>query len=168
MTENFERKIPQGDDHERAVCRDCGFIAYENPKVIVGSVVSYEDKILLCKRAIDPRSGYWTIPAGFMELGETCREGAAREAIEEANADIEVGDMLAVYTITHISQVQMFFRSILKEPKFSAGIESLEVALFDWDDIPWDNLAFPTAKWALKTWKENQSREVAEPDLRMA
>ena len=167
MAENFERTIPEGDDHLRLVCRDCGFINYENPKLVVGSVVSYGDQLLLCRRAIEPRKGYWTLPAGFMEMGETCREGAAREAMEEANAAVEVGDTLGIYTITRISQVQVFFRSILKTPDFSAGIESLEVKLFDWDDIPWDEIAFPTAKWALKAWRENLDREVAVPDLEM-
>jgi ADP-ribose pyrophosphatase YjhB (NUDIX family) len=165
MSENFQRIVPEGDDHERQVCGDCGFINYENPKLIVGAVVSYRDQVLLCRRAIEPRKGYWTVPAGFMEMGETCREGAAREALEEANADIEVGDTLGIYTISRISQVQVFFRSELKSPEFSAGIESLEVALFSWDDIPWDEIAFPTAIWALRAWKKSVGKEVVVPDL---
>lgn len=148
--DNFERTIPEGDDHERMVCGDCGFIAYENPKLIAGAVVMHGDKVLLCKRAIHPQKGKWTLPAGFMEMGETPPEGAAREAYEEARAKIKITDLLAVYTVKRISQVQMFYRASLPEPVFEPGPESTDVALYDWADIPWDDLAFPSVIWALK------------------
>ncbi|WP_459557587.1 NUDIX hydrolase [Lacunimicrobium album] len=150
----FDRKIPTGEDRERLVCRDCGFINYENPKVIVGAVCTWEDKFLLCKRAIPPRMGYWTMPAGYMELHETAEQGAAREAIEEANAHIAIDALLAVYSIPRISQVQLIYRARLIRPEFSPGPESLDVQLFSYDQIPWDELAFPSVTWALQHFKE--------------
>ena len=150
----FDRKIPTGEDCERLVCRDCGFINYENPKVIVGAVCTWEDKFLLCKRAIPPRMGYWTMPAGYMELHETAEQGAAREAIEEANAHIAIDALLAVYSIPRISQVQLIYRAKLITPEFSPGPESLDVQLVRYDDIPWDSLAFPSVNWSLKHFKE--------------
>jgi len=145
----FSQKVPEGDNHLRAVCDTCGFINYVNPKIVVGAVVSYEDSILLCKRAIDPRIGYWTIPAGYMEERESTEQGAMREAEEEACAKIQIDSMLALYNIPRISQVQVIYRAQLLEPKFAAGTESLEVRLFHWNEIPWDNLAFPSVHWAL-------------------
>lgn len=147
--ENFSRAVPEGDDHERMVCGDCGFIAYENPKIITGSVVTFGDKILLCKRAINPQKGRWTIPAGFLELGESPEGGAMREAWEEARAKIAIHDLLAVYTVLHISQVHLMYRAELAEEKFEPGHESLQVALFAWEEIPWDELAFPSVYWVL-------------------
>ncbi|GLQ07825.1 NUDIX hydrolase [Sneathiella chinensis] len=155
----FEKKIPDGDTMERQVCTDCGWVHYENPKVVVGSVVTFEDRFLLCKRAIHPRKGFWTLPAGFMEQHETTEEGARREAREEANADIRIRDLLAVYNVTHISQVQIMYRATLDRPEFSAGEESLDVRLFSWDEIPWNDLAFPTVYWAL-----HQFRDTAHED----
>ena len=112
------------------VCPDCEYVAYENPKVVVGVVATWEDKLLMCKRAIEPRLGYWTLPAGFMEMGETPQEGAAREAWEEAYAKLEIIDLLAVYSLRHISQLQLFYRARLLSPDVSAGPESEEVGLF--------------------------------------
>ena len=146
---SFSRRIPDGDSLPRAVCDHCGFINYENPKIVVGSVVTYQDKFLMCRRAIEPRRGYWTLPAGFMEKGETSEQGAQREAREEANAEIRIRDLLAVYNIPRISQVQLMYRAELVDPEVSAGEESLEVAFFTWDEIPWDELAFPSVYWAL-------------------
>ena len=103
------REIPQGDNRERLVCPDCSYVAYENPKLVVGVVATWEDKILLCRRAIEPRCGFWTLPAGFLENGETPEEGAAREAWEEAYAELEIVDLLALYSLPHISQLQLFF-----------------------------------------------------------
>jgi len=150
----FIRQIPEGDDRERLMCPDCGHVAYENPKVVVGSVIAEGDHILLCRRAIEPRAGFWTIPAGYMELGETVEEGAAREAWEEAQVRITLDGVLAVYSIARIGQVQVIFRARFAEPGFAAGPESLEVASFHWSDIPWDELAFPSVHWALKAWRE--------------
>jgi ADP-ribose pyrophosphatase YjhB (NUDIX family) len=151
------RTIPDGDTRERMVCPDCGFIAYENPKVVVGSVVVSGDRFLLCRRAIEPRRGYWTLPAGYLEVNESTMAGAAREAFEEARARIAIEGLLAVYDIPRISQVQVIYRARLAEPAFEAGPESLEVQLFAWDEIPWDALAFPSVHWSLhhfKNWQE--------------
>jgi ADP-ribose pyrophosphatase YjhB (NUDIX family) len=125
------RRILEGDNRERLVCPDCDFVAYENPKIVVGSVVAEGDRILLCRRAIEPRSGFWTIPAGYMEMGETVTEGAQREAWEEARARIAIDGVLAVYSIARLGQVQVIFRAGLAEPGFAAGPESLEVRQFD-------------------------------------
>jgi ADP-ribose pyrophosphatase YjhB (NUDIX family) len=151
------RTVPEGDDRERLVCPDCGWIEYDNPRIVVGSVVTWEDRFLLCRREIEPRRGYWTIPAGYLELGETIMEGAAREAYEEACARIEIEGLLAVYNIPRISQVQMFFRAHLTAPDFAPGPESQEVALYDWAAIPWDDLAFPSVRWALDHFRESEA-----------
>ncbi|SDD34988.1 NUDIX hydrolase [Kordiimonas lacus] len=160
---NFHHTVPEGDERERLVCRDCGFIAYENPRIIAGSVVEHDGKILLCKRAIFPQKGKWTIPAGFLEVGESPDEGAAREAYEEAMAHIEIRDLLAVYSVRHISQVHMMYRATLKSPDFAPGIESQEVGLFAWDDIPWDELAFPSVHWVLGHYREAQGKSGFAP-----
>ncbi|KPL53138.1 NUDIX hydrolase [Prosthecomicrobium hirschii] len=145
----FRRSVPDGDTVERNVCRDCGFVAYENPKLVVGSVVRAGSAILLCRRAIEPRRGYWTLPAGYLELGETPEDGARREAFEEAGAEIRLHALLAVYSVPRISQVQLIYRAELAGP-FAAGPESLEVRLFEPDELPWSELAFPSVEWALE------------------
>ena len=147
---HFVESIPEGDNRVRKTCSDCGYIAYENPKVVVGAVCTWEDKILLCKRAIEPRIGYWTIPAGYLELNETFAEGAIREAWEEALTHIEITGVLGVYEIPRISQIYVVHHAKLTELKFSPGVESQEVILTEWRDIPWDQLAFPSVAWALK------------------
>ena len=147
---SFETRIPEGDNRHRQVCSDCGFIAYENPKVVVGAVVTFEGKILLCRRAINPRAGFWTLPAGYMELQESAEAGAMREAYEEARARIAIDQLLGAYTIPRLSQVQLIYRARLTDPAISAGPESLDVGLFAWADIPWDELAFPSVRWALR------------------
>lgn len=157
----FVRRIPEGDDRERLMCPDCGHVAYENPKVVVGSIVAEGDTVLLCRRAIEPRSGFWTIPAGYMEMGETVEEGARREAWEEARARIALEGVLAVYSIARLGQVQVIFRARFAEPGFEAGPESIEVRPFAWDEIPWDELAFPSVRWALKAWREGPAGAVA-------
>lgn len=143
------RQVPPGDDRPRLTCPDCGFVVYENPKVVVGSVVSWEGRILLCRRAIPPRTGFWTIPAGYLELNETSTEGAVREAWEEARARIAIDALLAVYNIPRISQVQLIYRARLLSPEVAAGEETQEVALFEWPELPWEELAFPSVAWAL-------------------
>jgi ADP-ribose pyrophosphatase YjhB (NUDIX family) len=152
----FTRAVPEGDDRERLVCADCGFVLYDNPKIVVGSVVRWGDKILMCRRAIDPRKGFWTLPAGYLELNETTRAGAEREAWEEARAKIEIEGLLAIYDIARLSQVQLIFRARLVDETVSAGPESLEVGLFGWDEIPRDDIAFPSVRWALAHEKEAQ------------
>lgn len=150
----FEQIIPDGDDRNRSVCTACGFVNYQNPKVVVGSIATWDKKILLCKRAIEPRKGYWTLPAGYLELGETAEDGAVREAWEEARARLRIERLLAVYSVPRISQVQLMYRAALESPEFSPGPESAEVTLASWDDIPWADIAFPTVGWALRHYRE--------------
>ncbi|MEM7693931.1 MAG: NUDIX hydrolase [Pseudomonadota bacterium] len=149
MTPTFEKRVPKGDDRVRDVCAACGFVAYDNPKIVVGAVVHYGASVLLCRRAIEPSRGLWTIPAGYMEHGETPDDGARREAHEEAAARIVIDGLLAVYAITRIGQVQLIYRAHLASPAFAPGPETLELGLFAPDEIPWDDLAFPTVRWAL-------------------
>lgn len=156
---DFSHRTPEGDDKERLVCNGCGFVNYVNPKIVVGAVTEWDGKILMCRRAIEPRKGFWTLPAGFMEEGETTEQGAMREAREEANADLEIVSLLAVYSIPRISQVQLMYKARLCSPDVSAGVESLEVAFFDWDEIPWNEIAFPSVVWALNHYR--QVRDVA-------
>ncbi|EFH10636.1 NUDIX domain-containing protein [Pseudoroseomonas cervicalis] len=163
MTERFHRITPEGEDRERLTCADCGFIAYENPKIVAGAVVVSEGRVLLCRRAIAPRPGFWTLPAGYMELGETVAEAAQREVWEEARARIALEGILAVYSIARIGQVQILFRAHLAEPGFAAGPESLEVRLFHWEEIPWDEIAFPSVHWALRHWHEGRGQPLAAP-----
>lgn len=139
-------KIPAGDTLPRYVCDTCSTIHYQNPKMIVGCIAEWENRILLCRRAIEPRYGLWTVPAGFMENGETTAQGAARETLEEANARVEVGPLYALYNIPHINQVYLLFRARLLDLDFSAGAETLETRLCDEADIPWDALAFATVR----------------------
>jgi len=134
----------------RAVCPACGHIQYENPKIVVGCIPVLGERIVMCKRAIEPRYGLWTLPAGFMEMNETAAEGAAREALEEANAKVEIEELYTVFSIPHISQVYMMFRARLIDPDVSPGIESLEVRLVKEEEIPWDTLAFAMVKRTLE------------------
>ncbi|WP_282604999.1 NUDIX hydrolase [Pelagibius sp. Alg239-R121] len=147
--QSFEQRIPDGDDRLRRVCSDCGFVDYENPKVVVGAVATWGDKILLCRRAIEPRVGYWTLPAGYLEVQESAIDGACREAWEEARAKLDIDQLLAVYAIPRISQIQLIYRARLVSPDVSAGPETQELDLFAWDDIPWNDIAFPSVHWAL-------------------
>jgi ADP-ribose pyrophosphatase YjhB (NUDIX family) len=162
------RTVPEGDNRERLVCVDCGFVQYDNPKIVVGAVVLWQGQVLLCKRAIEPRIGYWTLPAGYLELGESPIEGAAREVREEACAEIAIDALLAVYSVPRISQVQLIYRAALAALNFGPSPESLEVALFDWDAIPWDQLAFPTVAWALAAWRRVGDAAVFAPDVNPA
>jgi ADP-ribose pyrophosphatase YjhB (NUDIX family) len=150
-------KVPDGDLLPRHVCENCGAIHYQNPKLVVGSVPVYDGRILLCKRGIEPRLGYWTIPAGFMENDETLEAGAAREAREEACIDVEIGSLLLVANVTHARQVHVFFRSRMRTPDFAVTHESLEVALIDEADIPWADLAFPSTEYALRRFVEDRA-----------
>ena len=153
-------RIPEGDNQPRLVCDDCGFINYVNPKVVVGAVGVWEDRVLLCRRAIEPRVGYWTIPAGYLEVNETPIDGAKREAREEANAELDINALLAVYSVPRISQVQLIYRADLVSPEIRPGIESQDALLCAWEDIPWDELAFPSVHWALGAFQD--IRDVAE------
>ena len=140
------RKVPPGDSLPRYVCDACNTIHYQNPRMVVGCIVEWDDRILLCRRAIEPRYGLWTVPAGYMENGETMHQGAIRETLEEATARVEVGPLYAIYNIPHINQVYILFRARLLEHDFRAGAETLDVNLFAERDIPWDQLAFATVR----------------------
>ena len=145
-------RIPEGDTVPREVCGACGAIHYRNPKVVVGCLAVWEDRVLLCRRAIEPRHGLWTLPAGFMENGESLAAGAARETIEEARARVDVGELYTVISLPQISQVYMMFRSRLLDLDFGPGPESLEVRLFEEDEVPWDRLAFRTIARTLRNF----------------
>ena len=150
-------KIPPGDNRERHVCQACETIHYLNPKIVSGCVLNWGDRILLCRRAIEPRYGLWTLPAGFMETGETTLEAAAREALEEANAIADNLVLYGVYNLKHISQVYMMFRGNLRQGQASPGDESLEVKLVAEHEIPWPELAFPVVRETLERYLEERS-----------
>ncbi len=146
--------IPEGDNRPRYVCAQCETIHYQNPKLVVGSIPVWDEdgqvRVLLCKRAIEPRHGYWTLPAGFMENAETTAEAAVRETIEEAGADIEIGDLFSMLNVAQVHQVHLFYLARLRTLSFAPGVESLEVQLFAEHEIPWDDLAFPTIRKTLE------------------
>ena len=149
-------RVPTGDSLARYICTACHTIHYENPKMVVGSIPAWEDKILMCRRAIEPRYGFWTLPAGFMENHESTEQAAIRETHEEAHAEIEIGPLYTVWSIPHISQVHLFFRSRLLNLDFKAGSESLEVALFREAEMPWEQLAFASVRDTLKHYYSDQ------------
>lgn len=145
-----QTQIPAGDSRPRAVCTRCAAIHYVNPKIVLGTIPVWQDQVLLCRRAIEPRYGLWTLPAGFMEVGESTADGAMRETIEEAGATIALGPLFSVFDIPHVDQVHMFYLAQLKDPNFSPGTESLEARLFGEHEIPWPEIAFRTITATLK------------------
>jgi len=151
-----EWRIPAGDSLPRHVCAACGAVHYQNPKMVVGCIAEWEDKILLCRRSIEPRHGLWTVPAGFMENGETTHEGALRETLEEANARVEIGPLYALHNLPYANQVYLIFRARLLDLDFSPGAETLEVRLFDEAEIPWDQIAFRTVRRTLTRYYEDR------------
>ena len=151
-TSKLEHRIPDGDTLPRFVCGECGTIHYQNPKIVVGCLPEWEGGVLLCKRAIEPRHGLWTLPAGFLENGETLMDGALRETLEEAHARVELGALYTVISLPQINQVYMIFRSRLLDLGFGPGAESLEVRLFDESEIPWESLAFRTITRTLRNY----------------
>lgn len=153
--ENVSYRIPDDDNRERAVCDACGTVHYRNPLLVVGCVAERDGKVLLCKRSIEPRYGYWTVPAGFMELGETLAEGAARETLEEALAAVEIGHQFASVDVVDAGQVHVFFTGRLTGD-FGVGEESMDAALFSEDEIPWDDLAFKSGRFALQKYFEDR------------
>ena len=160
--------IPDGDNRERFVCDTCHEIHYQNPKNVVGCLLEWQGKVLLCKRAIEPRYGYWTLPAGFMENNETVMEGAAREAFEEAHAVAEDLRLYGVYNLPRISQVYLMFAGRLKDGYAAAGDESLDVKLFDESEIPWKELAFPVVVETLQRFferRDEHSKDVYLADI---
>lgn len=153
-----ELRIPTGDDRERHVCVQCETIHYQNPRVIVGCLPVAGERILLCKRAIAPRLGYWTLPAGFLENGETTLAGAQRETWEEAHAQVNNAELYRIFDLPHINQIYMFYRGELIDNRFGAGTESLEVELFLPDEIPWPQLAFPVVVETLREYIADRAR----------
>lgn len=151
-------RTPEGDHVPRHICAACGTIHYQNPKMVVGCIPEWEDKILLCRRAIEPKYGLWTLPAGFMENGETTLEGAARETWEEAGARIEIDSLYTLFNLPHINQVYMMFRARLLDLNYQSGIESLETRLFSEAEIPWDQIAFRTVRATLELYFADRRR----------
>jgi ADP-ribose pyrophosphatase YjhB (NUDIX family) len=160
-----ELRVPHGDDRERHVCGDCGYIHYLNPKIVVGTVPIWKEQVLLCKRAIEPRYGLWTLPAGFMEEGETLEEGALRETLEEANARVTIEQMYVTLSLPQISQVYVLFRATLDDLDFSSGSESLDVKLFDESSIPWEALAFRTIEQTLRHYFADRKQGAFVPHI---
>lgn len=163
-----KQEIPQGDNRLRKVCSQCAYIHYENPKNVVGCLLEWQGKVLLCKRAIEPRYGFWTLPAGFMENNESTLEGAAREAFEEASAQCDELRLFSVYNLPRISQVYLMFFGILRDGYAHASEETLEVGLFDQSQIPWNELAFPVVTETLTRYyemREQRDRRVYCADI---
>jgi ADP-ribose pyrophosphatase YjhB (NUDIX family) len=152
------RRVPPGDTLERWVCDNCGEIHYQNPKLVVGTVPEHEGKLLLCRRAIEPRYGYWTLPAGFMENQETTAQAALRETLEEAGAAVELGAPFSLISVPRVNQVHLFYLARVREIDFKPGEETLEVALVDEAAIPWPEIAFRTVAFTLKQWFEDRRR----------
>ena len=168
--DSVDFRIPKGDDRHRHVCRSCGTIHYINPRIVAGTIPVWKNRILLCRRAIQPRYGFWTLPAGFMENTETTTEAALRETLEEAQCQVELQGLYTVLNVPHIDQVHMYFRARMLENQFAAGDESLEVALFHEHEIPWQELAFPTVFETLRRFindrTSNNSFQVVVDDIR--
>ncbi|GJL50975.1 MAG: NUDIX hydrolase [Nitrospirales bacterium] len=154
-----EQKIPQGEDRLRAVCPNCQTIHYQNPKIVAGCIPEWEGQVLMCRRAIEPRLGLWTFPAGFMEMGESSEEAAARETQEEALADVQITSLYAVYSLRRVDQVYIIYRGELRKREFGVGEESLEVQLVSLDDIPWKQLAFPVIHEALTRYVHDREQK---------
>ncbi len=152
-----ELQIPPGDHLPRYVCSACGSVHYQNPRLVVGCVPEHDGRILLCRRAIEPRRGYWTVPAGFMENGETLQQAAARETLEEALARVQIGSLLSVVHVLHAHQVHVFFRATLPEAHYGAGAESLEAMLVKPEDIPWQDIAFLSTEFTLRRYLEDRA-----------
>ncbi|MEE8057950.1 MAG: NUDIX hydrolase [Pseudomonadales bacterium] len=155
---SVSQQIPEGDDRLRYICDGCHAIHYQNPRVIVGTIPVSGDEVLLCRRAIEPRKGFWTVPAGFMENGETMQEGAVRETWEEAGAKVKDETLYRLFDLPYINQVYIFYRAKLADGGFAPGSESLEVKLFSEQDIPWDDIAFPVVTNALKELFEDRKK----------
>ena len=152
------RRVPPGDTHARWVCDQCGEIHYQNPRLVVGSIPQFESRVLLCRRAIEPRYGYWTLPAGFMENDETASQGAMRETLEEAGATVDLGEPFTLISVPRVNQVHLFYRARLRNLEFKPGEETLEVALVEEAAIPWQEIAFRTVGLTLKRWFADRSR----------
>jgi ADP-ribose pyrophosphatase YjhB (NUDIX family) len=151
-----EYRVPADDNRERATCTACATIHYENPLIVVGTLPVWRDQVLLCRRNIEPRRGYWTLPAGFLEIGETTADGALRETIEEAGARVEMGPLFSMLNVVRVAQLHLFYRAQLLDTSFAPGPETIEAQLFDERDIPWDDLAFRTVRRTLECWFDDR------------
>lgn len=156
-SDQIEHRVPEGDQHHRDVCAECSYIHYVNPKVVAGCLLTFEGRILLAKRSIEPRLGYWTLPAGFMELDETTAQAAARECWEEALARPEHMELMGICSLPRIGQVYVMYRGLLLGGEFGVGEESQDVALFEPDDVPWQELAFPVVVYTLKRYLSGET-----------
>ena len=157
--------VPSGDSKSRLICPECNYIAYENPKIVNAVIAPYNGKILLCSRAIEPRKGYWTLPGGFMEIKETVKEGALREAFEEANAKGTIGPLLGVYQSARTSDVILVFRMDMPTDQIAPGPETIEAKFFDWKDIPWDDLAFSWVARSLQYYNATKGQAIIQPEI---
>ena len=155
---SVQKRIPQGDDRPRHICDECGMVFYKNPKLVVGCIVEWENKILMCRRAIAPQIGKWTLPAGFLESSESVAEGALRETWEEAKADAEIIEPFALYNLTFVDQIYFIFRTRLKNLDFGAGPESLDVTLMSEEEIPWDEIAFDVIKKIMRHYFSDRAK----------
>ena len=151
-------RVPEDDNRERAICTACGVVHYENPLNVVGTLPVWGEQVLLCRRAIEPRHGFWTLPAGFMELGETTEQGALRETTEEAGARVRLQGLFSMLNVVHVGQVHLFYRAELEDTRFEPGTESLEVRLFHENEIPWEHLAFRTVAETLRRFFADRAR----------
>jgi ADP-ribose pyrophosphatase YjhB (NUDIX family) len=158
------RRVPENDSRERYVCGACDTVHYENPRNVVGTIPIWQDQIMLCRRAIEPRYGYWTLPAGFMEIGESPQAGAARETLEEAGVEVQIGELFALVNASYAHQLHLFYLAKMPSEHYSGGVESLEVRLFHEDDIPWSELAFQTSYHALKLFLADRARGLFAPN----
>jgi ADP-ribose pyrophosphatase YjhB (NUDIX family) len=156
--ETVELRIPSDDNRLRHICTACGIIHYQNPRMVIGSIPAWEDKVLLCRRAIEPRYGLWTLPGGFMENGESTGDAAIRETLEEACARVEIISLYSMYSLPYIDQVHLLFRARLLDLDFAPGQESLEVKLFSEAEIPWDELAFRPVRYSLEHYFSERSK----------
>ena len=152
----LELKVPPDDNRKRHICVECETVHYQNPKIVAGCIPEFDNRILICKRAIEPRYGYWTLPAGFMELGETSPQAAARETLEEAKARVKIVSLFSIFNLPHVNQVYMMFRARLADVEFSPGDETLEVKLCQEDEIPWKEIAFTTVKQTMRLYFEDR------------
>jgi ADP-ribose pyrophosphatase YjhB (NUDIX family) len=152
------KRVPPGDSLPRWVCDECGEIHYQNPRLVIGSIPEYEGRVLLCRRAIEPRYAYWTLPAGFMENDETAAQAALRETLEEAGANVELGAPFSLVSVPRVNQVHLFYLARLVDLEFKPGEETLEVVLFDEQKIPWNEIAFRTVGYTLKRWFEDRAK----------
>lgn len=158
-----DRRVPDGDNRERDICDNCGAIHYQNPRVVVGAIPVWENRILLCRRAIEPRYDTWTLPAGFMELGETTAQGAARETLEESGARIELGELFTVIDVPQVEQVHIYYLARALGPELDPGPESLDARYYDEAEIPWDDLSFRTVSTTLQHFLEDRRRGTFVP-----